>query len=41
MIDYKAMGAQVKKARLPEALVPTFLRAIAEIGAYFRKELQG
>ena len=32
--------AQVKKARLPEALVPTFLRTIAEIGAYFREELQ-
>lgn len=33
--------AQVKKARLPEKLVPTFLRAVAEIGAYFREELQG
>ncbi len=32
--------AQFRKNRLPEALVPTFLRAAAEIGAYFRDEIQ-
>jgi len=32
--------AQVSGKRLPPALVPTFLRTIAEIGKYFRAELQ-
>ena len=31
---------QVEKKRLPEELLPAFLSAIADIGKYFRKELQ-
>ena len=33
--------AQVQKKRLPPELVPTFLRTIAEIGKYFRSQLEG
>ena len=33
--------AQTQKSRLPKALLPTFLRSIADIGNYFREELQG
>ena len=33
--------AQVRSNRLPKELVPVFLHTIAEIGKYFRAELQG
>ncbi len=32
--------AQVRKSRLPEQLLPTFLHTVVEIGRYFRAELQ-
>ena len=32
--------AQVDKKRLPPELLPAFLSAIADIGKYFRKEIQ-
>ena len=33
--------AQVTKSRLPQRLAPVFLHTIAEIGNYFREELEG